>query len=299
MSAGIALPGIGEHLFKPLTEGLVMLRCSLCIHDERTAKISIFDGKPICRECRDFLAHRPDRERIRKELEELMKNVDKAILAFSGGKDSTVALYMAKEVYKVPELEAVMVDHGFIAEEAIANAERIASVLGVPFTVLRHDYSDIFRRALSRGDSPCRECSRRTMSILKAHARKKGYRYIITGHELPFGHRAYRPMSGGIVQIRLLTFMREEERFEILKRLPFEFPKLPGYTTNCLVLGPALERYWEKRGYGFEHRRLAALVRYGLMDRERAERKASPPHVPPEQRELVLKRLGIWPKEGE
>ncbi|WP_048150132.1 ATP-binding protein [Palaeococcus ferrophilus] len=275
-----------------------MLKCSLCIHDERTAKIDIVDGKPLCRECRDFLAHPPDRERIRRELDELMKDVDKAILAFSGGKDSVVALYLAKEVYRVPELEAVMVDHGFMAEEAIANAERIASSLGVPFTVLRHDYSDIFREALSKGDSPCRACSRRTMGILKAHAKRRGYRYIITGHELPFGHRAYRVMSGGIVQIRLLTLMSEEERFEILKKLPFEFPELPGYTTNCLVLGPALELYWKKRGYGFEHRRLAALVRYGLMDRERAEREASPPRVPEEQRELVLKRLRIWPKEN-
>ena len=270
-----------------------MLKCSLCVHDERTAKIDIIDGRPICRECQVYLKHPIDREKIRAELEELMKNVDRAIVAYSGGKDSTVALYLAKEVYKVPELEAVMVDHGLMAKEAIENAERIARALDVQFTVLRYDYSDIFREALLKGDSPCRRCSRRTLKRLHKYALRNGYRYIITGHELPFGHHPYRPMKGGITQIRLLSMMPEKERLELLKGLPFEFPELPGYTTNCLVLGPALERYWEKHGHSFEHRRIAALVRYGLMDREKAERELSKPSVPELQRKIVMQRLGL------
>ncbi|QDA30533.1 hypothetical protein FH039_01380 [Thermococcus indicus] len=270
-----------------------MLKCSLCIHDERTAKIDIIDGKPICRECQVYLRHPMDREWIRKELEELMKGVDQAIVAYSGGKDSTVALYLAKEVYKVPELEAVMVDHGLMAREAIENAERTARALGVPFKVLRYDYSDIFREALLKGESPCRRCSKRTMEKLRKYALKNGYKYIITGHELPFGHHPYRLMSGGVTQIRLLSMMTERERLEILERLPFEFPELPGYTTNCLVLGPALERYWEKHGHSFEHRRIAALVRYGLMDREKAESETSRPVVPAEQKKFVYRKLGL------
>ena len=270
-----------------------MLKCSLCVHDERTAKIDIVNGKPLCRECQIYLKHPIDREKIRRELEELMLEVDKAILAYSGGKDSVVALYLAKEVYKVPQIEAVMIDHGLMAGEAIENAKRIAEHLGVPFTLLRYDYSDIFREALLKAQSPCRACSKRTMEKLRKYALRKGYKYIITGHELPFGHHPYRFMSGGIVQIRLLAMMTEEERFEILKKLPFEFPELPGYTTNCLVLGPALELYWEKHGHSFEQRRIAALVRYGLMSRERAEEELKRPTVPKEQWQFVLKRLGL------
>ncbi|AMQ19009.1 Dph6-related ATP pyrophosphatase [Thermococcus peptonophilus] len=270
-----------------------MLKCSICIHDERTAKIDIIDGKPICRECQVYLKHPFDREKIRRELDELMKKVDRAIVAYSGGKDSVVALYLAKEVYKVPELEAVMIDHGLMAEEAIENARRMAEALGVPFKILRYDYSDIFREALLKAQSPCRACSKRTMEKLRKYALKNGYRYIITGHELPFGHKPYRLMSGGVIQIRLLSLMTECERFEILEKLPFEFPELPGYTTNCLVLGPALERYYKVHGHSFEHRRIAALVRYGLMDRERAEKLTSPPRVPEEQWEIVLKKLNL------
>ena len=270
-----------------------MLKCSLCIHDERTAKIDIIDGKPLCRECQVYLKHPVDREAIRRELEELMKKVDRAIVAYSGGKDSTVALYLAKEVYGVKELEAVMIDHGLMAEEAIENARRVAEALEVPFTLLRYDYSDIFRNALIKAQSPCRACSKRTMEKLRKYALRNGYRYIITGHELPFGHHPYRVMKGGVIQVRLLSLMSERERLEVLKGLPFEFPELPGYTTNCLVLGPALERYWNVHGHSFEHRRIAALVRYGLMDREKAEREVARPVVPEEQRRFVFERLGL------
>jgi len=270
-----------------------MLKCSLCVHDERTARIDIVNGRPLCRECQVYLKHPIDRNAVRRELDELMKTVDRAIVAYSGGKDSVVALYLAKEVYKVRELEAVMIDHGLMAEQAIENAERIAEHLGVPFRLLRYDYSDIFREALLKAQSPCRACSKRTMEKLRKYAIRNGYRYIITGHELPFGHHPYRLMSGGVIQIRLLSMMTEEERFEILKKLPFEFPELPGYTTNCLVLGPALELYWKKHGHSFEQRRIAALVRYGLMSRERAERELQRPDVPEEQRGFVFEKLGL------
>jgi predicted PP-loop superfamily ATPase len=270
-----------------------MLKCSLCVHDERTAKIDIVEGRPLCRECQIYLRHPVDARAIREEVDELMNAVDRAVVAYSGGKDSVVALYLAKEVYKVPELEAVMVDHGLMAGEAIENARRIAEHLGVPFRILRYDYSDIFREALLKAQSPCRACSKRTMEKLRKYALRNGYRYIITGHELPFGHHPYRLMKGGITQIRLLAMMKEKERLEILKKLPFEFPELPGYTTNCLILGPALERYWEVHGHSFEQRRIAALVRYGLMDREKAERELAKPLVPEEHKRKVFERLGL------
>lgn len=267
-------------------------RCSVCINDERITPIFEVEGKLLCRECVKQLPHIPDKKKVRDELDKIMRSVDQAILAFSGGKDSVVAMYIAKEEYGV-NLEAVMVDHGFIAEAAIENARKIAEYFNVPFKIIRADYTDIFRDALERGESPCSKCSDRTMSILRQYARKKGIKYIITGHELPFGGRPYKLMKGGVMQIRLLAMMPEEERFEILKRLPFEYPELPGYTTNCLILGVAIEQFCKKYGYSPEHRRLAALVRHGLMDKRRAEEKAKCIWVPEEQKRHVLKELGL------
>ncbi len=274
-----------------------MLRCSVCINDERIVPVTIVDGRPLCRECVKQLPHVPNRKKILEELDSIMEHVDRAVLAFSGGKDSVVALYIARERYGV-DVDAVMVDHGFMAREAIENAKRIAEHFKVPFHVIRADYTDIFRDALSRGESPCSRCSDRTMSLLRQYAQENGYKYIITGHEIPFGGRPYRRMKNGILQIRILSMLSEEERMEILRQLPFRYPELPGYTTNCLVLGVAIERFCKKYGYSPEHRRLATLVRLGLMSRDRAEELASCVEVPEEQRRLVLERLGLNREEG-
>ena len=178
------------------------------------------------------------------------------------------------------------------------NARRVAEYFGVPLTVIRADYSGLFRRALERGESPCSRCSERIMSAVRQHAKKEGVKYVITGHELPFGGRPYRPMKGGLLQIRLLAMMPESERMEILKRLPFEYPELPGYTTNCLILGVAVERFCRKYGYSPEHRRIATLVRHGLMDRERAEEVAACRPAPRWQVEYVLGRLHLNTGQG-
>jgi len=272
-------------------------RCSVCINDERVVPIYEVEGKQLCRECVKQLPHLPEREKVQEDLERLMNEVDRALLAFSGGKDSVVALYLAVRQYKV-DVEAVMVDHGFMAETAKENARRIAAYFGVPLTILRADYSDIFKDALERGESPCSRCSDRTMSLLRQYAKSKGIKYIITGHEIPFGGKPYRQMRGGILQIRLLSMMGEEERKKILEQLPFQYPELPGYTTNCLILGVAIERFCKKYGYSPEHRRLATLVRLGLMRRERAEEEARCTEVPDEQRRYVLERLGLNKKDA-
>jgi len=74
-----------------------MLTCSICINNEKTSKIKIITGKLICKECLVYLSHKPDKNKIQAELKELIKSIDKAIVAFSEGKDSTVDLYLAKE----------------------------------------------------------------------------------------------------------------------------------------------------------------------------------------------------------
>ena len=82
-------------------------RCSVCINDERIVPVLEVDGRLLCRDCVKQLPHIPDRKQVREELDRIMENVDRAVLAFSGGKDSVVAMYLAREVHGV-ELEAVM-----------------------------------------------------------------------------------------------------------------------------------------------------------------------------------------------
>ncbi len=277
---------------------MVLKRCEVCINDEGTARIEEVNGRFLCSECIKQLPHLPDPEKVRKELDEFMRGVDRAVLAFSGGKDSIVALHLARKRYNA-DIIAVMVDHGLMSEKAIENAKAIAEMYKVPLEIMRADFTDIFRDAIRRCESPCSRCSDRTMSLLRQYAREHGFRYIITGHELPFGSSAVRRMRGGIYQIRLLAMMPEQERMEILKRIGVELPELPGYTTNCLVIGVAGKLFCRKYGFSPEHRRLAALVRLGLMDRKRAEEMAKCPEPTKEQWNKVLNKLGIRESEIE
>ncbi len=45
-----------------------MLKCSLCVNDERTSRIDLVNGRPICRECQVYLKHPIDREKVRESL---------------------------------------------------------------------------------------------------------------------------------------------------------------------------------------------------------------------------------------
>ncbi len=273
-------------------------RCEVCINNERTARIESVDGHLLCSECIKQLPFLPSRDEVRRELDEFMKGVDNAVLAFSGGKDSIAAMHLAKRRYNV-DLVAVMVDHGLMSPQAIENAKKVATRYKVPLKIIRADYTDIFRDAVLRCESPCSRCSDRTMSLIRQYAREHGYRYVITGHELPFGRSAIRRMRHGVYQIRLLAMMSEDERLRILKEIGIQLPELPGYTTNCLVIGVAGKLFYQKYGFSPEHRRLAALVRLGLMDREKAEREAQCPEPTEEQWHYVLNALGIDESEIE
>ncbi|MDN5367184.1 MAG: hypothetical protein PWQ11_595 [Candidatus Diapherotrites archaeon] len=94
-----------------------MVKCSVCINDDRIVPVIETEKGPLCRECMKQLPHIPDRNKIREEIDKIMEDVDRAVVAFSGGKDSTVALYLSVKKYGV-NAEAVMVDHGLMAEEA-------------------------------------------------------------------------------------------------------------------------------------------------------------------------------------
>lgn len=65
-----------------------------------------------------------------------------------------------------------------------------------------------------------------------------------------------------------------------------------GYTTNCLVLGVALERFYDKYGFSFEIDRIATLVRLGLLSKEKAKKELEKPKVPKEIYE-ELRRRGL------
>ena len=275
------------------------MECSICVHTSKTKKIVCYEGKPICVDCLAMLKYPIDFERMRKEVEDILHNLKKdggkyhCILAFSGGKDSVLALKLLKERFKLNPL-CVMVDNKYMAKEAIENALNVAKYYGADLMILNRDYTDLFEDVIKRGESPCRRCSRLILREVWRIAKMLGLKYVVTGHELPFGHSAVRDMKEGIKMIRLLApyKFKEEEKYEMLKDLPWKKPDLGGYTTNCLVLGVALERFYDKYGFSFEIDRVATLVRLGLLSKDKAKEALERPKVPKEVYE-ELRRRGL------
>jgi tRNA(Ile)-lysidine synthase TilS/MesJ len=274
------------------------VKCEMCLHTSKTRKIYEYEGKKLCNECIISLKYPRDFEKMKEEVEEFLskKRTNKryhCIVALSGGKDSVVALYLVKEKFRLSPL-CVTVDNKYLAKEAIENCYNVTRHMGVDWIVLHRDYTKLFEETINKGESPCRKCSEWNIREVWRVAKLMDIDVIITGHELPFGTTAIREMKEGIKMVRLLAPYRltEEERYNILKKLPWKKPNLGGYTTNCLVLGVALERFYKKYGFSFEFDRISSMVRFGLISREKAMKALECPKVPKEVYE-ELKRRGL------
>jgi tRNA(Ile)-lysidine synthase TilS/MesJ len=284
------------------------IRCEMCLNTFKTknnsSKIIEYNGKKICMECYYSLKYPRNFKKMKKEIETILKdsqnkktkgrnNKYDCILAFSGGKDSVVALYLLLKDFNVNPL-CITVDNKYMSKDALENCYTITRHLNVDWLVLNRDYTELFKETILRGESPCRRCSELIMREVWRMAKILDIDKIITGHELPFGTSPFKKLKDNIVMVRLLTGYRltDEDRYNILKELPWKNPNLGGYTTNCLVLAPALREFYKKHGFSFEFNRVCAMVRYGLIDRKKAMEVLRCPDVPKEIY-IELKKRGL------
>ncbi|WP_292460421.1 hypothetical protein [Methanothermococcus sp.] len=291
---------------------LEKLRCEICLNTSETSKMIEYEGKNICVECYYSMKYPRNFKKMKKEIETILKesqnkknkdddkNKDKkqnkkydCILAFSGGKDSVVALYLLIKDFNIHPL-CITVDNKYMSKEALENCYNITRYLNVDWMVLNRDYTELFKKTIMRGESPCRRCSKLIMRDIWRMAKILNIDKIVTGHELPFGTSSFKKLKDDIIMIRLLAGYKltDEDRHNMLKELPWKNPNLGGYTTNCLVLAPALREFYKKHGFSFEFNRVCAMVRYGLMDREKAMEVLKCPEVPKEVY-IELKKRGL------
>jgi hypothetical protein len=117
-------------------------RCRRCILPRGYCGVT-FDPDGCCSLCRD---HAPTEYRgldaLRSDLQEILKRHPRrrydGLVAFSGGRDSSYLLHIAKHVLDLNVL-ALFIDHGLVPPETHRNVEDISRALGVPLIVHRHD----------------------------------------------------------------------------------------------------------------------------------------------------------------
>jgi tRNA(Ile)-lysidine synthase TilS/MesJ len=158
-------------------KGNAMTRCSRCVLPDTFPGIK-FDSEGVCNYCRQFRGIdklRKSMEKYRAKFERLLEKKRKrggydAIMAYSGGKDSTYTMAVLKKEYDMSIL-AVTMDNGFISPKSLENSRRVVEGIGVDHIIykprmdivsrifLRCADEDIYtEKGLERASSICTSC---------------------------------------------------------------------------------------------------------------------------------------------
>jgi hypothetical protein len=123
--------------------------CSRCVLPETFPKIQ-FDGEGVCNYCHKeekIVGEAPERkEKYRRKLDELIGGlkgkapVYDAIMAYSGGKDSSYTLKLLRERYNLRIL-ALVFDNHFVSEAAWANIKTVTDTVNVDLVTVRPPWS--------------------------------------------------------------------------------------------------------------------------------------------------------------
>jgi tRNA(Ile)-lysidine synthase TilS/MesJ len=157
--------------------------CTRCVLPETFPAIE-FDGHGVCNYCLHTpLADDAKKKEYLKKFEDLLDDVRgkreyDAIMAYSGGKDSTYTMYHLAVKYRLKIL-ACTFDNGFISPKALENISRMTDavcatgmVVRPPFRIMKKVFAatateDIYSpKTLDRASSLCTSCISHVKSIV-------------------------------------------------------------------------------------------------------------------------------------
>ena len=149
-----------------------------------------FDHHRVCNICQDFASYHDKAGEYFGSLNQLKVIISElalhktgrydCMMLYSGGKDSTYALYKLSQMgYSV---YAMTLDNGFISASAKVNITRTVEELGIDhvFASTTH-MNDIFVDSLKRHCSVCYGCFKTIYTLAMKIAREKGITCIVTG----------------------------------------------------------------------------------------------------------------------
>jgi tRNA 2-thiocytidine biosynthesis protein TtcA len=115
----------------------------------------------------------------------LIDDGDRILVALSGGKDSSVLLYVLRELQsRAPvrfDLAAVTVDAGW-GGHPVEPLRRYCDALGVPLIVQPAAIIDAVMAKLGDDETPCPLCARMRRGAIYSVARREGYPVVALGH---------------------------------------------------------------------------------------------------------------------
>lgn len=126
-----------------------------------------------------------------------------AVVALSGGVDSSFSLILAKKLGFNPI--AVTVDPGTIIlpKQFKNNIEKLCSALDVSHEYIKTDYSDVVEESFTGNVHPCGRCSKNTGELVKEYAKSKEIPIIIFGDMLAAGSQCINLQEDSLYRLNL------------------------------------------------------------------------------------------------
>jgi len=106
-----------------------------------------------------------------------IKKLQKVVVAFSGGVDSTFLLKAAKEALG-DNIKAVTILSPYIPKWEIEEAKQLAAELDVMYEIIEVPIIDAIR---NNPEKRCYLCKKAVFSVIQSIAKKEGYHYVIDG----------------------------------------------------------------------------------------------------------------------
>jgi hypothetical protein len=178
-----------------------MTRCTRCVLPETFPGIS-FGADGVCSVCQACAVREPSSASMRRreafarlvERSRSTKRHYDAVVAFSGGKDSTFLLYLLKRQFDL-RLLAVTFDNGFLSETTFGNVRTVLQALEVDHLVVKYRQDRlnkiVLASALGRvypdhltafGSGTCISCIRMVMTAALRTAVEKRIPMVMLGN---------------------------------------------------------------------------------------------------------------------
>lgn len=156
------------------------------------------------------------------------------LLAYSGGKDSTFALYQLREKYNVTVL-ALTFDNGFITEQCRENIHKVTAALGVDSLTVKPSFSnlaqifnlaatqEIFpKKMLERASSICTACIGLVKAAVYKEAVLRKIPYVCFGWT-----PGQAPVKSPVLKLDYRMILANQKQIEapVVKNLGAEFKK--------------------------------------------------------------------------
>lgn len=144
-----------------------------------------------------------------RKLEKILAGLDKLVVAYSGGTDSSYLLYKALQVLGETNVRAVFVASELMASQEEAEAEFLAQQLKAEYNVLRIAMltdSQFSKNTTKR----CYTCKNTIFNLLQKYARENRYPTVVDGTNAD-DQNLYRPGMQALIELGIRSPLFEAE----------------------------------------------------------------------------------------